>query len=298
MLVPRREIANRLRTAFAQAKIAHHSFYQEAALDSDEAKISLCLATLLAEPADRVALRYWLGYGSANWLKGQYAKLRQSCEQSGLSPRETLEKVLHGNISISGISTLLERYTKLSGQLGALQGLKGQALVDALVPDGSEGTALLRSLMTAAVEGEKTDAAKLVGSIRIAVTQPEPPEEADCVRIMSLQKSKGLTSPITIVAGCIESFVPTIDPDATPAELAEILKEQRRLFYVAITRSKERLVISSFTSMPAETVYQTGAKAGGHFGRRHTQPSRFISELGPTAPQSLSGEAWAAKGFS
>src|SRR5262249_24047971 len=123
------------------------------------------------------------------------------------------------------------------------------------------------------------------------------PEEANCVRIMSLQKSKGLTSPITIVAGCIESFVPTIDMDEPLAEQAEILKEQRRLFYVAITRPKERLVISSFTSMSAETVYQTGARAGGQFGRRRTQPSRFISELGPTAPQARSGEAWAAKGF-
>jgi hypothetical protein len=85
-------------------------------------------------------------------------------------------------------------------------------------------TELLRSLMSAAVDGDKTDAAKLVASIRVAVTQPEPPEEANCVRIMSLQKSKGLASPVTIVAGCIESFVPTIDPDETPSEQTKFLK--------------------------------------------------------------------------
>jgi DNA helicase II / ATP-dependent DNA helicase PcrA len=151
--------------------------------------------------------------------------------------------------------------------------------------------------MLAAVDGDKTDAAKLVASIRVAVTQPEPPEEANCVRIMSLQKSKGLASPVTIVAGCIESFVPTIDPDETPSEQTEVLKEQRRLFYVAITRPKERLVISSFTTMPAQTVYQTGAKAGGSFGTRNTLPSRFIAELGPTAPKSISGVKWLKTDF-
>jgi DNA helicase-2/ATP-dependent DNA helicase PcrA len=250
-----------------------------------------------ANPDDRIALRYWLGFGSTNWLKGQYAKLRASCEQTGLGPRETLEKIMRGEMTIAGIGRLVERYTSLYGQLGSLKGSNGQTLVDALVPEGKTETELLRSLMSAAVEGDRTDAARLVASIRVAVTQPEPPEEANCVRIMSLQKSKGLTSPVTVVAGCIESFVPTIDPDETPAEQAEILKEQRRLFYVAITRPKERLIISSFTAMPAQTVYQTGAKVGGSFGTRHTQPSRFIGELGPTAPKSISGAKWLKTDF-
>ena len=51
-----------------------------------------------------------------------------------------------------------------------------------------------------------TPAGKIVEQIRTSVTQPEIPEEGDFVRIMSLQKSKGLTSKVVIVAGCVEAL--------------------------------------------------------------------------------------------
>ena len=65
------------------------------------------------------------------------------------------------------------------------------------------------------------------------------------MRVMSLHKSKGLTSKVVIVAECIEGLVPTLDEDHTPDEAAANLEEQRRLFYVAITRCREIMVLSS-----------------------------------------------------
>jgi len=77
------------------------------------------------------------------------------------------------------------------------------------------------------------------------VTQPEIPEDADFVRIMSLQKSKGLTSKVAIVAGCIQGVIPFQNFKLPQTEQQAILAEQRRLFYVAITRCTEILVLSS-----------------------------------------------------
>ncbi len=84
------------------------------------------------------------------------------------------------------------------------------------------------------------------------ITQPEMPDEGDFVRIMSLHKSKGLTSKVTIITSCIQGLIPNIDDELSGSEKEEFLSEQRRLFYVALTRAKEYLVLSSFKQIEAK----------------------------------------------
>jgi superfamily I DNA/RNA helicase len=293
ILTPRRRIAYLLREALLKLAVPLHSFYQEEALDNPEAQKSCTLLTLLANPEDRVALRFWLGQGSSSWLKGQYAKLRNYCEQSGHSPRSALDAVTAGQIQIAGIGILQQKYLELLGALQALNGKVGKELVDAIAPEDSPALQLFRSALAwVAEEDEEADASEFVGRVRTAVTQPESPEDAKCVRIMSLQKSKGLTSRAVIVGGCIEGYVPTLPTDEPPQELAEILREQRRLFYVAMTRPTDTLVLSSFASMPRGMVHQTQARARQGYGIDVTQASRFIAELGPHAPPSQVGTTW------
>jgi superfamily I DNA/RNA helicase len=57
---------------------------------------------------------------------------------------------------------------------------------------------------------------------------------------MSLHKSKGLTSKVTIVSGCVQGLIPFVDSEAPHAEAQSIMREQRRLFYVAITPALKR----------------------------------------------------------
>ena len=61
------------------------------------------------------------------------------------------------------------------------------------------------------------NAAAMLERLRTFVTQPEMPEDEDHLRIMSLQKSKGLTSKVVLVLGCVEGLVPFEDRDETPA---------------------------------------------------------------------------------
>ena len=57
------------------------------------------------------------------------------------------------------------------------------------------------------------------------------------VRIMSLHKSKGLSSPVVVIAGCVEGLLPTgPDSELTQAENEARLEEQRRLFFVGLTQ--------------------------------------------------------------
>ena len=107
---------------------------------------------------------------------------------------------------------------------------------------------------------------------------------------MSPQKSKGLTSKVVIVTGCIEGLLPVDNAGTIP--------EQRRLFYVAITRCTDILVFSSFAWIERKLAMSTGIKLRkprGYLGR--TIASRFISELGPTAPISRTGKEWQDSGY-
>ena len=69
------------------------------------------------------------------------------------------------------------------------------------------------------------------------------------VTLSTLHGSKGLEFDVVFLIGCEEGYLPharTIDPkmsDAGEGGSADI-EEERRLFYVGVTRARERLVLS------------------------------------------------------
>ncbi|MFK4143932.1 ATP-dependent helicase [Streptomyces sp. NPDC004065] len=100
----------------------------------------------------------------------------------------------------------------------------------------------------------------------------------DAVRLMTAHRSKGLQWRLVVVAGVQEGLWPDLrrrgslleadrigrDGLAEPLTPGALLSEERRLFYVAATRARERLVV-------------TAVKAPADDG---DQPSRFLAELG------------------
>lgn len=97
---------------------------------------------------------------------------------------------------------------------------------------------------------------KLYSLIVECISYPQNVAEQDHVRIMSLHASKGLSAKFVVIMSCIDELLPRIAMDATVEERKIQLEEQRRLFYVAITRCKSSsdypgtLVISSFVGLP------------------------------------------------
>lgn len=83
------------------------------------------------------------------------------------------------------------------------------------------------------------------------------------VSLMTVHASKGLEFPVVFIVGLEDTLFPSQMSMSTRAEL----EEERRLFYVAITRAMEQLTISF-----AETRYRWGQLV-------HNEPSQFISEL-------------------
>jgi DNA helicase II / ATP-dependent DNA helicase PcrA len=142
-------------------------------------------------------------------------------------------------------------------------------------------------------------AATLLEALIAAVSLPDIPPDVAEVRIMSLHKSKGLSAPVVIIAGCVEGLLPTAsDMGASPAERQAELEEQRRLFFVGLTRVKAMpgnnrpgvLVLTSSRSMSLADAMQSGIRpARVQYGRAYVHTSRFIRELGPAAPAPEAG---------
>ncbi|MFD8638171.1 PD-(D/E)XK nuclease family protein, partial [Streptomyces sp. NPDC059656] len=108
----------------------------------------------------------------------------------------------------------------------------------------------------------------------------------DAVRLMTAHRSKGLEWGLVVVAGVQDGLWPDLrrrgslleadrigrDGLAEPLTPGALLAEERRLFYVAATRARDRLVV-------------TAVKAPAEDG---DQPSRFLGELGVT-PKDVTG---------
>lgn len=110
---------------------------------------------------------------------------------------------------------------------------------------------------------------------------------------MSLHASKGLTAKLVVLAGLVEGVIPFVDEEAPDDEQEAMLQEQRRLFFVGITRPTDVLVLSSYSSLPDDVVYRLRAATGQRLGRTfRTFSSSFIAELGPELPDAMRGEDW------
>jgi DNA helicase II / ATP-dependent DNA helicase PcrA len=297
VLTPRRLLGYGIRDQLLDRNVPVHSFYHEEALEEDDAQHAFALISLLADDEDRVALRWWLGHGSPSGRRNAYQRLRLHCESSDISPKEALDACVAGTLVIPNTNELVRKYLQLLEILNDLRPRELADLVDVLMPPGNEACSAMReAALLDFPEIETID--DLLDCLRSNVTQPVVPEEVDYVRVMSLHKSKGLTSKVVIISGCTQGLIPFVNTDETPQEAAITLCEQRRLFYVAITRCTETLVISSTAWMPRKFAWKIGARvAPGRGAKAATIASQFIYELGPTAPASKLGRVWADGGY-
>ena len=96
-----------------------------------------------------------------------------------------------------------------------------------------------------------------------ADTQTDKNEEGDQVSLMTIHLSKGLEFPVVHLVGLEENLFPSFMSSSTREEL----EEERRLFYVALTRAEKQAYFSYAVSR-----FQWGKITDA-------EPSRFLSEM-------------------
>ena len=176
------------------------------------------------------------------------------------------------------------------------------ALVDSLFPEEVEDLADLRDLALSALE-TVTSPKELLDALIVGITQVDVPPSPEYARIMSLHKSKGLTSPVVYVAGVVDGIVPTLPTAgrATDAQIEAAVEEQRRLLYVAVTRASSQLVLSYSSKMELGLamslrvqVEMSKIRKSGDVKVAPTIASRYLRELGDDAPRATTGTMWLA----
>lgn len=93
----------------------------------------------------------------------------------------------------------------------------------------------------------------------------EKPEDNNKVTLMTIHSAKGLEFENVFIVGMEEDLFPAQQSAYTPAAL----EEERRLFYVALTRAEKRVIMTYSSSR-----YKNGNVV-------YPQPSRFIAEINP-----------------
>ncbi|MEP7266947.1 MAG: UvrD-helicase domain-containing protein [Saprospiraceae bacterium] len=157
---------------------------------------------------------------------------------------------------------------KHSGLLDALKGDKTQEGLGRL----ENVNALLDGIQEYIENDEATDDTEVeinkslseyLQTISLLTDQDEEIKNLDFVTLMSVHAAKGLEFHTVFIVGMEENLFPSYMSMADPDQL----EEERRLFYVAITRAKRQLVMTY-----AGMRYQFGQA-------RYNDPSRFLEEI-------------------
>ncbi|MBX3254375.1 MAG: UvrD-helicase domain-containing protein [Chitinophagaceae bacterium] len=128
-----------------------------------------------------------------------------------------------------------------------------------------------------APEKEDKSLGAYLQQITLLTDAEEKDPNADTVKLMTIHAAKGLEFGCVFAAGLEENLF----PNALSINTREELEEERRLFYVVVTRAKQKLWISY-----ANSRYRFGSLI-------QNEPSRFISEI----PETFLDRSYAGGGF-
>ncbi len=123
------------------------------------------------------------------------------------------------------------------------------------------------SMGTDVAEEEDKSLESYLQSISLMTDQDGEKDEKQTVTLMSVHAAKGLEFKSVFVVGLEENLFPSLKAGQMPSEQMEAIDEERRLFYVAITRAELYLTLT-FT----KSRYQYGKQ-------KQNRPSRFLSEI-------------------
>ena len=268
--------------------------------DRREIKDLLCYLKALVNPKDDISLKRIINVpkrsiGDATVSKvEEFARnfemdfwdaLKESRTISTLSPRNTskidgftelIESFMDLKETVSP-SILIESVLKDTGYLAELE--KSNEIEDKSRVEN------LKELVSDAVEFEKTSEDKSLEAYLEKVSLVQDTDKLDeedsegAVVLMTVHSAKGLEFPVVFVVGMENGLFPSM----SDLEKNDQMEEARRLCYVAITRAKDVL-------------YLTSAEQRRVFGRTTCySQSDFISEIAPELKEIVGGRAQGAQ---
>jgi superfamily I DNA/RNA helicase len=127
----------------------------------------------------------------------------------------------------------------------------------------------------------------------VATRQPFVTEGAADLKVATLWGAKGVTADHVYILGVCGEAIPGQRRDEYPGTDAEYVEEQKRLFYVSITRTRKTLVLSRSRRVPRGEALRLGL-AIRQQDRHHVQleMSPFMRDIIELLPGGVAGHDW------
>jgi len=250
----------------------------------EEVRLLVCLLRVLANPDDSVSLFYLAASELYQVPELELLRLNRFASRKsrpllevmrelptaeelvsvGGEARVACERLLKdigeaaSDVAQKRTGELLYRYLQSSGWLGRLA-REGSAAAEAKVKNIARFFELVKAYGEIAEHDRVPAFVEHLGLLREAGDDPavaEADPDEDAVSVLTVHKAKGLEFPVVVLLGCAEGKFP-VPRRSEPLELPPALlraaqprgdaqlQEERRLFYVAMTRAKERLLLTS-----------------------------------------------------
>jgi DNA helicase-2/ATP-dependent DNA helicase PcrA len=225
---------------------------------------------------EALALERNIGLLDALQEAGQMEELRQATRES-LRELVGLFASLRQGAAKMGIDEMVREVVERTGYLTML-------LAEGTV-EAQTRAENVRELVAAAEEfvmrGPDDSLDAFLEEVSLLTSVDTWDQEANAITLMTLHSAKGLEFPVVFIAGLEEGLFPLSRAMESPEEL----EEERRLFYVGMTRAREKLFVSM--------AHRRRRYAGG-IG---TLRSRFLDELPPELLEieAYGLDAWSGK---
>lgn len=168
--------------------------------------------------------------------------------------------------------SLAELTSTLVDELGILKLFKEENTSDSLVRHDNVQE-LLNGIAEFTKENPDGTIENFLADVSLVAGIDSMDDEENSITLMTIHSAKGLEFPIVFVTGCEEDIFPLnpkFDSDSN-------INEERRLFYVALTRAEKK-------------VFVTYARSRYRFGEvAYQSRSRFLDELDETTYEELNG---------
>ncbi|MDX2249086.1 MAG: 3'-5' exonuclease [Bacteroidia bacterium] len=256
------------------------SFYQR-----KEIKDVVAYLRLAINPKDEQSLDRIINYPVRGIGKTSLERIMVFADQQGLSFWEALENVAQTGLNsrvvniITDFVTMIKSFGVVAKNGDAYEAAshiaKNSGILKDLhsenTPEGLSRWENVQELLNAAqafTENPDLDDVSLesfLADISLFTDQDQKTDNDDYITLMTIHSSKGLEFKSVFLVGMEENLFPSSLSIETRADL----EEERRLFYVAVTRAEQRLTL-------------TYARSRYKFGTlQFNEPSRFIDEVDP-----------------
>lgn len=305
---------NAMSRALEEALMRHSIAYQVVRgvefYNRKEIKDILAYLKVLVNPSDDVSLLRIINTPARGIGKITVERVQAFAQRNGLSLYQALAQAEKVDSLSSGPKGKLLRFSHmLEAQCAELSGpvasitekvLIESGLEESLNHMGSEGETALENLSelisSCARYDQQTEGASLVDYLQqISLFSDTDAYDAssNCVALMTLHAAKGLEFQHVFIVGTEEGLL----PHERSSDDNEELEEERRLFFVGITRAKQDLNLSyakyrtvrgqMLRSIPSQFLYELGLDIGGG------APEPALPALAPLASSQPSGSAFA-----